>query len=292
MPSVVVIGDVAYDLLVEAREPLASGADTPARMHARPGGAGANQAAWLARCGVETHLVGRVGSDVFGLHLVDELREDGVITHLATDARQPTGRIVILVNGAGERTMITDRAANLCITVDDLPADLWRTGGHLHLSGYCFFEDGPRTVALEALRRARAAGMTVSVDPASVSLLREVGPHRFLRWTRDADLCFPNSEEGMLLSGREAAPAIVATLGVHYGGVALKLGADGAVFGRGGHEPVFVPAGAAAVRDTTGAGDAFCAAFLAAWLAHSPPEDALRRGVELAARVVQQFGAR
>ena len=45
--------------------------------------------------------------------------------------------------------------------------------------------------------------MTVSVDPSAVPMLEDVGPERFLAWTRGADLCFPNLEEGALLAGTE-----------------------------------------------------------------------------------------
>lgn len=285
------VGDIVYDLLVEMREPLAFGTDTRARMHGCAGGAGANQAVWLARRGVETHFVGRVGRDVFSHALVDELRENGVIVHISEDAEQPTGKIVILVSAEGERSMIIDRGANLTLRPDDLPAALFQPGRHLHLSGYSFFEDGTRRVALEAQRRARAAGMTVSLDPASVSLLRDVGAARFLEWTHGADLLFPNLEEGALLTGIESPEAIATALCAAYGAVALKLGAGGAIYADGG-AVVHLPAVPASVVDTTGAGDALCAAFLAAWLAHATPAEALQQGLALAAQVVERVGAR
>lgn len=325
--NVIVIGDVACDMLVEMREPLAFGTDTRARIRDCPGGAGANLAAWLARLGVETHLVGRIGRDVLGRALADGLRRDGVIAHLAEDETRPTGKIVVLVNDAGERSMIVDRGANLSIQPEDLPDALFQPGRHLHLSGYCFFEENPRRVALEALERARHAGMTISVDPASVSLLRDLGPRRFLEWTRGAGLIFPNREEGALLcespaarpGGRkqaqspEGAPELAWSTGVHvslaaglgsteieailttlrdsYGGVALKLGAQGAAYAGDG-ETIHLPALPARVVDTTGAGDAFCAAFLAAWLAGRAPAEALQQGLAQAGRIVARIGAR
>lgn len=287
-----VIGDIVYDLLVEFREPLAAGADTRARMAGRPGGAGANQSVWLARCGVDARFVGRIGRDILGEFLAARLRHDGVSVYLATDDALPTGKIVILVDASGERTMITDRGANLNLRESDLPGHLFQAGRHLHLSGYSYFEDGPRTVALAALKRARAAGMTVSVDPASASLLRDVGPARFLEWTRGAELCFPNLDEGRLLSAAVDPEAIVAALVLHYGAVVLKLGAGGAIFGQAGQTPLHLPAAPAQVVDTTGAGDALCAGFLAAWLGGQAPAPALRQGLALSARAVEHLGGR
>jgi sugar/nucleoside kinase (ribokinase family) len=71
---VVVVGDVAVDVLVEPRRPAVAGADVPARIRTRPGGAGANTAVWLAHLGAEVTLVGRVGDDPAGAAAAAGLR--------------------------------------------------------------------------------------------------------------------------------------------------------------------------------------------------------------------------
>ena len=121
-------------------------------------------------------------------------------------------------------------------------------------------------------------------------MLEEIGPERFLRWTRGADLCFPNLEEGTLLGGVRDPGHTARKLLDHYAAVVLKLGAGGALYSGG--ERVRLPAEPARVEDTTGAGDALCAGFLAAWLSGAPADVALRRGVEVAARAVERLGAR
>ena len=290
-PRVVVLGDLIYDLLARIEGPVAFGTDTFAPIHAVGGGSGANAAAWLASLGIETHLVGRVGDDVLGEVLVDELRSVGVTAHLARDPSIGTGKVFVLVDGAGERTMITDRGAGEALNPEDLPDRLF-DGGHLHLSGYAFSGGSRRETALEALRLAREAGMSVSVDPSSVPLLGEIGPERFLGWTRSADLCFPNLGEGALLGGEREPNRVAERMLDHYPAVVLKLGAAGALYAGAGRERVRLPAEPAHVADTTGAGDALCAGFLTAWLSGAPPAAALRRGVELAARAVERLGGR
>ena len=290
-PRVVVLGDLVYDLLARIEGPVAFGTDTFAPIHAVGGGSGANAAAWLASLGIETHLVGRVGDDVLGEVLVDELRSVGVTAHLARDPSIGTGKVFVLVDGAGERTMITDRGAGEALSPADLPDGLF-DGGHLHLSGYAFSGGSRRGSALKALRLAREAGMSVSVDPSSVPLLGEIGPERFLGWTRGADLCFPNLGEGALLGGEREPNRVAERMLDHYPAVVLKLGAAGALYAGADGERVRLPAEPARVADTTGAGDALCAGFLAAWLSGAPPAAALRRGVELAARAVERLGAR
>jgi sugar/nucleoside kinase (ribokinase family) len=197
----------------------------------------------------------------------------------------------VLVDGAGERTMITDRGAGEALRPEDLPLALF-DGGHLHLSGYTFSGGSRRETALEALRLAREAGMSVSVDPSSVPLLEAVGPKRFLGWTRGTDLCFPNLEEGALLGGERGPERVAERMLEHYPGVVLKLGAAGALYAGADGERVRLPAEPARVADTTGAGDALCAGFLTAWLSGAPAGGALTRGVELAARAVERVGGR
>src|SRR5215213_513052 len=288
---VVVVGDLLYDLLADVDRDVRLGTDTFTRIRAVGGGSGANAAAWLIASGVETHFVGRVGDDVFGEFLEKELHEAGVRTHLARDMSLATGKVFVLVDNAGERTMITDRGAVENLSPEDLPGPLF-SGGHLHLVGYTFSGGSRRETAFEALRLAREAGMTVSVDPSAVPMLEDVGPERFLAWTRGADLCFPNLEEGSLLAGTEDPDQIAEKLRDHYPAVVLKLGAEGARYADTEGRRSRVPATPARANDTTGAGDALCAGFLAAWLAGEAPEEALRRGVMFAARAVERVGGR
>jgi sugar/nucleoside kinase (ribokinase family) len=290
-PRVVVVGDLLYDMLARPDGGVALGTDTFTRIQAAGGGSGANAASWLAASGVETHFVGRVGDDVFGEFLERELHEAGVNSHLARDPSLATGKVFVLVDGAGERTMITDRGAAEALRPEDIPGSLLG-GGHLHLVGYTFSGGSRRETAFEALRLARESGMTVSVDPSSVPMLEDVGPEAFLDWTRGADLCFPNLEEGVLLAKNEDPERIVERVLEHYPAVVLKLGANGAMYADASKKRSHVPAAPARAIDTTGAGDALCAGFLAAWLIGTAPEEALRQGAGLAARAVERVGGR
>jgi sugar/nucleoside kinase (ribokinase family) len=286
---IVVVGDLLYDMLARVEGSVAFGTDTFAKVHAAAGGSGANAAAWLAFLGVETHLVGRIGDDILGGALARELKESGVAPHLARDRSLATGKVFVLVDGVGERTMITDRGAGEGLGPEDLPEALFREG-HPHLSGYTLSGGSRRETALKALRLAREAGMSISVDPSAVPVLEAMGPERFLECTQGADLCFPNLEEGALLGGAKDPDRITQGLLSYYPGVVLKLGVGGALYASADGERVRLPATPAQVMDTTGAGDALCAGFLAAWLSGVPPTEALQRGIELAARVVEQVG--
>lgn len=285
---VVVVGDIAVDVLARPAGPPRQGSDTDADVRITGGGAGANTAVWLAHLGVPVTLVGRVGDDLAGRQLTDALARGGVRCALAVDRTAPTGSVVVIVAAGGERTMLADRGANLRLSTVDIPE--LPAGGHLHLSGYALLHAGPRRAGLAALHRARATGLTVSVDPASTALLATVGPAAFLDWTRGADLLLPNLLEAQLLSGCEGTNDAARALAAHYGAVAVTLGPAGALWACG-DEVVHQPAPRVAVLDSTGAGDAFSAGLLAAWLSAVPGPQAVLRGVALATRVLGQLGS-
>ena len=294
-----VVGDVVNDVLAQAAWPLALGDDNPAVIRSRPGGSAANQAAWLATLGLDVVFAGRVGARDAEFHR-RELARLGVEPLLAADESAPTGSIVVLVGPDGERTMITDRGANLRLRPADVPVALLDGAALLHLTGYSFFEPGPREVVRGLLAAARDRGVPVTVDPGSAAFLAapSVGPAAFLGWTRDAAVCFPNLDEAAVLTGADAPPAaadpaaMAAVLVGYYRAAVIKLGADGAVFAARGSAPGRVAAEPAAVRDTTGAGDAFCAGFLAAWLGGAPLPAACAAAVGTAARAVSGLGGR
>ncbi len=291
---VVSVGDLMTDVVALAGEPTAVGSDTRSVVRFGGGGAAANTAAWLAATGHPVTFVGRAGDDLLGRAALDELRAGGVDVRATLDAGASTGACVVVVAADGERTMYPDAGANARLCADDLPVDLLGPGrpAHLHLSGYALLNAGSRAAALAALALARSAGHTVSVDPASAGPIRTVGPRQVVRWVADVQLLLANEDEVCLLADDPDPLVAGSVLAGRCGDVVVKLGAGGAAwFGADGRR-ARVPAAAAEVVDTTGAGDCFAAGFLPAWLAGSEPADALAAGCALAARVVARAGAR
>ena len=119
-----------------------------------------------------------------------------------------------------------------------------------------------------------------------------MGPYSWLDWTGGIDLCFPNEDEACLLGGEGSSEANACRLTDVYGEVVVKLGSAGAVWCNRRGDTLAVPAGDAEIVDTTGAGDAFCAGFLAGWLRGASPEANLQAAVALSSVVVSQVGGR
>ncbi len=304
---VVVCGDVINDMLVKPLDGITPGSDTPATILARPGGSAANQAAWMAHLGADVVFAGRAGARDAAYHR-RELARAGVRAHLTADREAETGSIVIMVAPDGERTMFTDRGANLRLRRSDVPADLLDGAAALHLTGYTFCEPPLLEVALWLLGEARARELAVTIDPGSAAFLARLEPKAFLRWTEGAAVCFPNRDEAAVLTGESDPLAMAARLTRHYGAVVVKLGGAGCVLATPGEAPVLIAAHPAQATDTTGAGDAFCGAFMSRWLAtgcllpglgehpaSGPAADlvgAAEFAVRIAATVVTRFGAR
>ena len=280
------------DVLVKPLGRITPGSDTPATILARPGGSAASQAAWMAHLGADVVFAGRAGVRDAGYHR-RELARAGVRAHLAADPDAETGSIVVMVAPDGERTMLTDRGANLRLRRADVPARVLDGAAALHLTGYTFCEPPLLEVALWLLGEARARGLAVTIDPGSAAFLARLEPAAFLRWTEGAAVCFPNRDEAAVLTGESDPVSMAARLTGHYRAVVVKLGGAGCVLAVPGQAPVPIAAPPAAALDTTGAGDAFCGAFLSRWLT-APADLAGAAGfaVRVAATVVTRFGAR
>ncbi|WP_020120045.1 carbohydrate kinase family protein [Streptomyces canus] len=293
--ALLVVGDVITDVVARHRGPLAAGTDTAAAIRTVPGGAGANVACWAAAHGdgAEVRLLGRVGADAAAWH-ERELAACGVRPRLVVDPEAPTGTVICLVDTgeAAERTFLTDSGASLRLDPDDWSDALLDGVARLHLSGYLLFSEPSRALVAVALESARARGVRVSLDPASAGFLREMGPDRFLSLIEGVDVLLPSRDEACLLTGLPDVADAAAKLSRHVPLVVAKQGAEGALIARSGTVYAHVPAVAATPRDTTGAGDAFTGAFLAALLAGAAPEDAAAEGSRAGALAVERVGGR
>jgi len=287
--KVLVVGDVMTDVIVVPEGPIVKGSDRRATVRSRPGGSGANQAVWLGAMGADVVFAARVGGEDKAMY-ENYFRGLGVVAVLAGDREQPSGVLVTIVDPDGERSFLTDRGANLNLGADDLPDSLLDDIGMVMVSGYSFFAPGPRAAVQGLFAAARSRGIAVAVDPASVGFLVEVGPAQFLDWTAGATAIFANESEAEALTGLTGYEAQMRALGERFGTVLIKRGRLGAALGGRGGIRIEQSAPSVKVVDTTGAGDAFAAGFIAARLAGDDEATALGKGIAAGARAVQSIG--
>ena len=295
-PSLCVIGDFAWDVLIRTNSELLKGGDTFGEVMLTPGGSAANVAVWAARAGLATRFIGKIGQDRFGQLAQEDLDRERVASHLVETDAHLTGSVAVFVDHTGERSMVSGHGADFYLLPSELPLGVLREAQHLHLTAWSFFVDPPRAAVRKAALLAQASGATLSFDPGSFQMIGEMGVKQFLAVTQDLgiDIFLPNKEEGSVLTGGLDDPTeIAAALAELYPEalIMLKLDADGAmVYEQGTATPI--PAGTNNLVDATGAGDSFAGGFLAHYLRSNDAVAAARYATQISAWVIEHLGAR
>jgi sugar/nucleoside kinase (ribokinase family) len=254
------------------------------------GGNGASTSYTSARLGVSTRLLSVVGADRIGGELLETLRAAGVDTTFVQRLEAPTPATVALVNVQGDRMLLhrPGLAATAFQNAPELTPAALDGMGHFHLANP-FAMSNLRRHGPDLLRLARAAGLSTSVD---------TGWDSHGRWMADLGPCLPhtgllfgNAAELKMVTGSgepEVAAARLRDRGVRT--VVIKLGDQGAAV-YGDEDEFRAPAFDVAAVDTTGAGDVFVGAFLAALQRGCSLRDAARTANAAAGLTVQGLGA-
>lgn len=282
-------GQLLADVIAILDQPLQVGSDTRGSVTIVSGGAAANVAAWMGHNGENVSLVSRVGDDVIGRALIDDVIAEKVTPLISLDAHAPTGSVVVLVSADGERSMIPDAGASSLL--DETDVEAIPAGAILYLSGYVLLHERTRAAGLTALDRALTSGTPVAVDVASASPIRAVGSRQVRSWLRGVDCILANEDEAHALTGFADPWDAAEDLAHDHRTVVIKRGAHGAIAISDGERTEVPARGGIVVVDTVGAGDAFAAGFLPVWT-RATVKDALIAGTTVAARCVSQLGAR
>ena len=266
-------------------------------------GAEANVAVGLARLGRSVAFVGRVGADGLGTAVLRRLRGEGIdVRHVTVDADAPTGLMLRERRALGPSQAIYHRrgsAGSRLTSADvDAAADRIRAAGWLHLTGITPALSGTaRTAHAHAVDLALDAGVAVSFDVNLRRLLwtDEAAAAVLAPIARRATLVFGSPDELAVVAGTpEDATGTTAAGALLEAGVTTvvaKLGAAGAVLHDATGAGLAVDALAVTrVVDPVGAGDAFCAGFLAARLEGLEDPLALRWAVACGAAAVAVEG--
>ncbi len=283
VPLVCAAGDLVEDVVVRLPGPAVRGADTPATIVRRRGGSAANVAAAVAAAGGRARFLGRIGADHLGAALVAQLEAEGVEVAVQREGR--TGSIVVLVDPDGERTFLSDRGA--AIDFDGGDAASLEGASALHLPAYSLAGGALATASIRLAEAAGRLGIPVSVDASSTTLLAAILEGHPLDGGRFRGLV---DELGVaVLFANEAEAGLLELLERPLAGrlVVVKQGPAPTVVLQPGGPRAEVPAlEVENVIDTTGAGDAFAAAFMLAWLEGSTPLEAAAAGNAYAAAVI------
>jgi ribokinase len=232
-------------------------------------------------------MIGRVGGDAFAQSLLDSLVADGVDpTFVTQDPQAATGVALIVVDDAGENSIVVASGANMRLS----PADVDAAEAVIAGTDVLLLQlETPLAAVTWAARAAHAHGRTVILNPAPACPL----PQELLSLI---DVLVPNESETALLTHLpvgdraeiEAAAMALCELGVDT--VVLTLGERGALLvGEG--EKELIPAFEVTPVDTTAAGDAFVGGFAMALAEGRSLADAVRWGNAAGALATTRLGA-
>lgn len=290
---ILVLGDINLDIIVNLREQINFDTDSESDIYFRGGGSAANFSYWLDYLDQPVRLVAKTGDDFIVNYLKEEFQDTKIDFVNLVSNKKDTGRIVILLSETGDRTMITDRRANTALSPEDLKEEYFKGIGHLHLGGYSFFGgQNMEKSAVKIIKKAKENNIKISFDPSSYSGLNHYGPQKILNQTEGLDFCFPNWEEGKVLTNKEKPEEIVKELLNYYKNVVLKLGKKGCYLGNKKRIRIVKQNIKRAEADSTGAGDAFAAAFIADYLNNKDLKSAAERANEVAFKCVNKVGGR
>lgn len=292
-PALLSLGSINADF--EVRLPAGGGGAETQRatcLRRLGGGKAANVAFFARRLGIPARLIGQVGDDDLAAQALHPLRDAGVNLDAVSRARgRGTAVSMIQVPADGKKRIVLAPEANdawsapaiaaACRAIDDAP----------ERSLLVVDAEIPADVVESALARAFARHLPVILDPSFPDRVRG-------SWMGSLAALLPNEEEALQLAGLSSARSSPSLLQValHHlrgqvgGCVAIKQSDGGCLLSRG-HGMLTLAAPSMKVVDSTGAGDAFTAAFAIRRLEGADPRDAARFAVAAAALAVTAFGS-
>ncbi len=308
MEKVLAIGNALVDILVRLKDDmilyefgLAKGSMQLADMqlvndiqnrtkdlarHQASGGSSANTIHGLAKLGVKTGYIGKVGRDPMASFFQKDMTDAGITTLLSLSST-PTGRAVALVTPDSERTFATYLGAAVELIANDITPDLFTGYSIFHVEGYLVQN---HELLLKSVRLAKEAGVKISIDMASFNVV--MANKEFLRTiVKDyVDIVFANEEEAKMFTGvspEESVDEIAKMCDI----AVVKLGKEGSLIRQ---KDKLYKAGSIKVNaiDTTGAGDLYASGFIYGLLNNMPLDKCAAMGAILGGNVIEVVGAK
>lgn len=262
MALVASIGNLNYDIYIKTPElPGLDQSVDAVDIYMGGGGSAANFAVAITRMGHKARFLGSVGDDVIGDIILKELAAAEVdVSFVKRVSGARSGIVVVIVQPDGGKRMIAYRGANMGLSPDDINEVSLAGVDHVHVAS------GRVELILKAKEIARRLGKTISVDGGTA--LARKGLDVVSKALSGVDVVFMNQAEAKLLassSDHRAAIDVIAK-SISAKEIVVTLGDRGAMTVSDG-EFIYVDAFRLQPVDTTGAGDTFAAAYVAAKLA-------------------------
>ena len=242
------------------------------------GGSAANFAVGISRQGLKAGIMTRIGKDHFGRLAVQKFRDEGVDTERLLHIDEKTGMAFIAVDAHGERAMYTFMGANAKFYLEKEDIEYIKSSKLLHITGMY------KEVVEEASKHANL----LSLNPGT--LLSSYGLKTLDKIIKKAHIIFLNKKEVKILTGLSFNEGAQTLLNMGVPIVVVTCGKSGATVYTE-NDVISSPTEGVEAMDTTGAGDAFAAGFIASFVKDKKLEDCLKIGNIVAAQCVGRLGA-
>jgi len=251
------------------------------------GGSASNTINTIASLGGKAAFIGKIGNDEVGAFYRDDLIKNGVNPMLLTSSQGMSGCSTVLITPDGERTFATYLGAAADLHADDIRKEAFVGYDIFHLEGYLVQDE---EMIAKAIRLAKEAGCTISLDMASYNVVNE--HHLFLKEMirRYVDIVFANEDESFAYTHLNPEEA-VHTLAQQCDIAIVKVGKRGSYVQQGG-QMIHIGAITTSCLDSTGAGDLYAGGFLHALSDGFDIRRCAEIGTIAAGRVVEIIGTK
>ena len=253
------------------------------------GGSVANSIVGLSQLGNEVSFIGKISDDELGKKYEEGLKKENV-KYLYTKKKEilPTGTCLILITPDSERTMCTFLGTAGKINKDDIKIEALKKSEIVFLEGYLWDEGDPKTAFDKAILNSNKVAMSLS-DQFCVDRHK---PHFLDLVKNKLDITFANEGEIMsLIDARNFNEVIVFAKKIKKQ-LIITRGGKGAISINGDEINEIDANDNLKIVDLTGAGDLFAAGYLHGHLNNFSEKESLKKGTELASKIIQKVGAR
>lgn len=250
------------------------------------GGSTANTIHGLARLGAQTGFIGKISRDFAGESFQKDMLNSHIEPHLCYSDID-TGIATTFITPDGERTFATYLGAASTLTPEDLDDEVLKKYDYIHVEGYLIFN---KELILDVCKRAKAAGLKISMDMASYNLVESMRDFVEELLRDYVDIIFANEEEAKAFSGKEEEDALE-VLSQYCPVSVVKLGAKGSIIKVDGQVTRIDPMPATRI-DTTGAGDIYASGFLYGLMNGYSVEKSGKLATRLSSAIIEVVGAK
>ena len=257
------------------------------------GGSVANSIVALAQSGMNTAFIGKVSNDEIGSKFIDGLKSENVtFACKAQSDDSKSGRCIVMVTPDAQRTMSTYLGISQKLNSGDINQDVIKNSSITYLEGYLWDLDDAQVAIKHATDYAKSSGNLVAFSVSDVFCIERFRDSFRSMIDSNVDIVFANKEEIKSLYENDNIEEITKILSQQERIYAITMGEEGALIIKGDETYKIEAQKIENLVDTTGAGDLFAAGFLEHFIKNESLESCGSRGVEMASRVIQQYGAR